>query len=234
MGKFRDKTWVKRTKLERCLMIAVAACVVLLTTNTIGVMRGLPWDWGTTADWFTGVVTLGGFIGAIFALKLQTKALKIQTTQHEEIVSKELKVRKEKLQQDEAAAKSKRWKCAEATKLVITAQRGDRKSNYVYKQPLTVICELHAPQGFDLSNVQLTPPSLPSFFRELDPSSTHSDLVKHGRPLRWEMQGPYWPAKYGEEEVAKKWVEDHTSAVFTDPNGVTWTLCGTGELTEMK
>jgi hypothetical protein len=216
-------------------MIAVAACVVLLATNTIGVLRGLPWDWGSAADWFTGFVTLGGFIGAIFAVRLQTKALDLQTDQHEAIASKEKAAENAKLQQAHEAAEEKKWRCARGTSLVITAQRGHNPQlNYVYKQPLTVICEVRAPKGFDLKNVQLTTPSLPSFFAERYPSKTRCDLLEQGRSLRWEMEGPYWPGHYGVEEDAKRWVEVHTSVVFTDPGDVTWTLRGTGELAEVN
>lgn len=65
--------------------------------------------------------------------------------------------------QERDAAKEEKWKCAKRTVLVVTAQRGDPRLNYVYKPPLTVTCEVRAPEGFVLSNVQLITPSLPSF-----------------------------------------------------------------------
>ncbi|NSX38538.1 hypothetical protein HTS88_19335 [Pseudarthrobacter oxydans] len=232
MSKFRDHVWINRTPLERFLLIVVVLCLVLLATDAICAMRGLPWDWGTTADWFTGVVTLGGFVGAILALRVQTKALKIQTDQHNDTLSKEEEAQNKELQQERDAANEEKWKCANRTTLVVTAQRGDPRYNYVHKPPLTVTCEFRAPEGFVLSNVQLIAPPLPSFFKEGSRTDTHCDSLNHSRPMKWEMLGSYWPN--GDEKDARAWVERRTSVVFTDERDVTWLRSGSGQLTEVK
>ncbi|WP_157407590.1 hypothetical protein [Arthrobacter sp. ZBG10] len=233
MSKFGDFLWTKRTQLERGLMIALALCVLMLSTDAIVLLSKLPWDWGSAADWFTGVVTLFGFVGAFFALRLQTSSLRIQKEQHQKDVDKDAAAEQEIVEQEAAAAQETKWRCAKGTSLVITTQRGDPRNNYVYKQKLQIRCEVRAPQGANLKNVNLSTPSLGSFFKEIHPSDRNLETLTPARPMRWTMETDYWPAEFGEEVDATKWLQDRVSVTFTDPNGVTWTRTGSGGLTDM-
>ena len=236
VDKFRNIAWTTRTKLERGLMLAFILCLTVVLMDAVSILAALPWDWGSAADWFTGGVTFAGFVGAIVALRVQTKGVGLQIDQHKTAQGKEEEKERQLQDENETRATEEKSRCARATRLEITALRGNPMPGHKpeYKPPLTVKCVVRAPKSFDLSNVQLTTPTLPPGFKVQEPSDFRADNLTHTRNLRWVMKGDYWSEENGKEEDAKAWVEIHTAVVFTDPAGFTWYLRGTGELTELN
>lgn len=217
-------------------MFAFILCLSIVVMDAVSILAALPWNWGSAADWFTGGATLAGFVGAILALRVQTKAANLQADDHNTAKTNEEEKERRTLVAKNALAIEERERCARATLLQIRVGRDRSLPGHipVDKSRLTVTCEVIAPKSFILSNVLLTPPSLPQFFTVQEEFRVQADRLDQMRNLRWVAEGDYWPEAYGGEEDAKAWVEENTSVVFTDPAGVRWYRRGTGELTELN
>lgn len=233
-----DPIWAARTGLEQTLLLVSTGLVSLLVAALTALARDsapLATEWGPVADWVGASVTFLGFVGAIAALRVQSKSVDAQLEQHK--TQKETEETKEQQQAAarEAEALKAKQKDAEAVQLNVSAGRRQAGpgSEFVHKQPFVVTCTLVFPyKNIRYTEVDFKVPDMPESFRQLqdDRKTTKFSTVNHGARITWQVSGSKWP--HGDEADAKAWMAARTFATFTDPSRIKWKLDGAGNLTE--
>lgn len=233
-----DTIWTARTGLEQTLLLVSAGLVGLLVAALIALAREsapLATEWGPIADWVGASVTFLGFVGAIAALRVQSKSVNAQLEQHnKQKETEEIKEQQQTAAREAEALKAKQ-KDARAVELNVFAGRrqADPGSEWVHKQPFVVTCTLVCPyKNIRYTEVDFKVPETPESFRLLqdDRKTTKFSTVNHGARITWQISGNTWP--HGDEADAKAWVAARTVVTFTDPFRIKWKLDGTGNLIE--
>ncbi|GAA1356141.1 hypothetical protein GCM10009636_24940 [Arthrobacter koreensis] len=235
----RDTIWAERTGLEQILLLVSAGLVGLLVAALVALARKsapLATEWGPVADWVGVFVTFLGFVGAIAALRFQTKSVAVQLEQHNKQKETEETEEQERAAARKAEALEAKQKDARAVQINVSAIRrqADPGSEFVYEQPFVVTCTLVFP-GWNLyteANFQV--PDTPENFRQLrdDRITTKFGIINHGARIIWQISGNKWP--HGDEAGAQAWVAARTFATFTDQAGNKWKLDGAGKLTDVS
>lgn len=235
-----DTIWAERTGLEQILLLVSAGLVGLLVAAWVALAREsapLATEWGPVADWVGASVTFLGFVGAIAALRVQTKSVDAQLERHNKQKTIEEAEDQQRAAAREAEALEAKQRDARDVQLSVSAVRrqADPGSQFVNEQPFVVTCTLVFPRGnIRYTEVDFQVPDTPENFRQLqdDRKTTRFSTINHGARIIWKISGNKWP--HGDEADAKAWVATRTFATFTDQARNKWKLNGAGNLTDVN
>ncbi|MFF1831126.1 hypothetical protein [Paenarthrobacter sp. NPDC058040] len=239
------KSWLsQRTTLESGLLwacIGLTGIIVALCCALQVKTAPLEADWGNIADWAGAVVTFGGFVGAILAVRVQTRAVSIQTAQRKDELD-------DRATADAAAASAealrrdahhKRFAHAVTFDVSAKHDRGLPGHRSALDGQLVFRCRADFPgDAFEpYSDCRIIiPEPLPqevALFNVTIARVSESNLGSSGyrSNLTWRATGNGWFS--ADDRKAFKWFAPLVALEFTDPEGIRWRINGNQQLSEI-
>lgn len=230
-------SWIsRRTPLEillgaACLLLV--ALVVFLLVLLSRKFAPLEPVFGSVAAWAGVFATLLGFAGAIAAIYIQGRSLRIQEDQHT-TARKKKKAREDaeqKLADHEAKEKRERWVRGFVVGAAAIHQAKLKGQDHPRDGELSLVCTPRAPKGKH-TRVVLNLPELDETYDVKWPR-TEVEILPPGNhsSLSWKAMGP---AMFdGSNEKATAWFRDNVSVDFTDPDGRRWRKYANGKFEEL-
>jgi hypothetical protein len=241
---------VTRTHLEYALgalIIGLMALVVVLLFALNGESAPLETVWGNVAEWAGVVVTFFGFVGAIAALRIQSRSVEIQHEQRQEevqeksdaAVARQARGKAEvmrQMEQETQRLRAEHEKYARLVDLEVTAahQRPDPGHVRSSDGHLALKVRAHFHQSKEpiplgpYQDARLIVPDRTEL-DGMEESISRAEEAKVGAAgfrydLIWRVtgDGPF----NGDDVAALQWLIPKVGVEFTDPKGVRWRING--------
>ncbi|WP_185751336.1 hypothetical protein [Arthrobacter sp. 31Y] len=198
-------------------------------------------DWGNIADWAGAVVTFGGFVGAILAVRLQTQAVSIQNAQRQEELDERAGAAAAAAAAEILRRDDHHKRFARAVSFDVSAKhdRGMPGHRRASDGQLVLRCGADFPRSASgpYSDCRIViPEPLPDEIARFEVSNDRvfgAVLGSSGYPsnLTWRASGEGWFE--GDNRKALEWFAPWVGLEFTDPDGIRWRINGNNDLCEI-